>query len=1016
MLPQNFLEDPSQLAAHRLPGRAALIPAQKKGVYYENKFESDFLQDLNGEYRFYYSPRNDFEDFYAEDMDDSAWARQTVPSMWEFDGYGKPCYPNTEYPFPFDPPYVDCDNPIGCYRRHFHLAHRAARSVLHFDGVDNCFEVYVNGQFAGCAKNARISCEFDVTSLLREGDNLLAVKVYKYSDASYLENQDMLLTSGLFRDVYLIHTPAETLWDATLQTDMHQLDCRLSFAAEGCYAGYTVEAELDGETQQSAIQNNQAHFTFTPKQVRLWNAETPELYDLTITLKKNGQPKEIHSKRVGFRTVRYENGLLLVNETPITLKGVNRHEYNCKTGRTIQTQQIRAELEELKRCHVNAIRCSHYPNHPAFYEIASELGLYVADEADLESHGCGVTGDQGFLSKSPHWFNAYFDRVGRMVARDKNEACIIIWSVGNECGSGENLDRCCAWLHQLPDVKPVLQAQDGQAHICDFRQAGYCKIQVLKDFTADDPHPAVMTEYAHAMGNSPGALYDYWNEIYHTPYIAGGFVWEFKNHGFYRRNPNGSEDYLYGGDFGDINHFSNFTLDGYHFSDGTPKPAAEELREALAPAWAELRDGDVYIMNTNDFRNLDEWTLEWRVLEDMTLIRHGERPMDHVPPHEWICFRDYLPVNAQTPGAEYRLEILLKKDGRVDAAKQLRLPVRVQPQAFVPQPFTYRVTQKGDCVRVTGNDFALHIENGMIARYEKNGDIRIDRPMQVQLFRAPTDNDGIVGRYPRRITDWNGALLDQMRYHCETTRVEQLADRVRVSTSGKVLPLAKFVGFISEIDYEIYSGGKVLVRWHGVPYGKMPECLPRIGMMFTLRKSYQSAVWYGRGVAESYIDRCLSTPMGRYACSIEKMNTLYEVPQETGNHYETRFVCVQEQNGPGFSVVGCPNFEFSFHPFDLQTLTRARHRSELTESNVNYLYIDYKMRGLGSYSCGPEPEEPYELHPHEFNFAFLLLPESSETEALAYARKAYDTQTAALSGTYTPQEQKKIRQLFDCAE
>ena len=473
----NNIENPKLLNINRLPARSTVC-AEGRTI------------SLDGEYDFKF--------------DGGAWGKIQVPSMWQFKGYGIPRYTNTVYPFPFNPPYVGNYNPVGEYKRIFVMDTVTAKTILHFDGVDNAFYVYVNGEMAGFSKGSRLACEFDISSLVKQGENELYIKVYTYSDASYLEAQDMVLASGIFRSVYLIQTDEVSVWDYTIKTTMEQIEVSVDAALQ---TDWRVEITADNNTVIGT------KHTFKIKEPKLWNAEEPNLYKVEIRLYYKDEIRETHTKNVGLREVDIIDGVLCVNKAPIKLKGVNRHEYVPDNGRAIDYRTTKKELMLLKRNNVNAIRCSHYPNNPFFYELCNELGFYVMDEADLETHGCGVTGDQGFLSKSPAWQSAYLDRVKRMYERDKNETCIIIWSVGNECGNGENLVKCAEYLKAAYINKPVLYPQD-DGHIpafTDFRQCGYCPIWALSqmEYETDklSSKPVVMTEYAHAMGNGPGALY-----------------------------------------------------------------------------------------------------------------------------------------------------------------------------------------------------------------------------------------------------------------------------------------------------------------------------------------------------------------------------------------------------------------------------------------------------------------------------------------------------------------------------
>lgn len=618
-MPCQVIENPKLLQKNYLPPRSCVIPAQKENVYYCNKEESDRIQLLSGSWRFLYAEQEGFipPDFYTENADASTWDILKVPSMWQFHGYGIPRYTNTEYPFPFNPPYVGNYNPVGIYRRSFHVSKQYTKTILHFDGVDNAFFVYVNGREIGFAKGSRNAHEFDLSQDIHTGENTIAVKVYTYSDASYLEAQDMILASGIFRDVYLIYANEVSVWDYTIKTAMDKIE---------------VSIELDGAlaedmellvTAGSQIARNVLQHTFKIDSPRLWNAEEPYLYPVTIQLFKNNIIFEEHSKMVGLREIEIIDGVLCLNKAPIKIKGINRHEYVPDNGCTVDYETTKKELKLIKKFNLNAIRCSHYPTIPYFYELCSELGIYVLDEADLETHGCGVTGDQGFLSKDVEWLDAYLDRERRMVARDKNETCIIIWSVGNECENGTNLVKCGEFLKNAVVSKPVLYPQD-DAHVptfTDFRQCGYSPLWTMDQFEYETDKlcnkPVLKTEYGHSMGDGPGSLYDNWEKIYGSKTFAGGFVWEFKNQGILK---NGK--LLYGGDFGEKNHAYNFNLDGLLFSDETPKPAMYELGEVVAPVLVTYENG-IKITNAYDFRNLNTLTSKWELMENFSVICSG---------------------------------------------------------------------------------------------------------------------------------------------------------------------------------------------------------------------------------------------------------------------------------------------------------------------------------------------------------------------------------------------------------
>lgn len=1005
------LHDPTILQIGTLPPRSTVVPALHKDVFFQNKEVSEFLFSLNGEYRFCWQTEDCIPEFYQPGFDDTGWDLLPVPSMWQYHGYGKPTYPNVEYPIPFNPPYVSCENPVGYYRKKF-TASKAARTVLYFGGVDNAYFVWLNGEFVGFSKGSRLPAEYDVTSFLREGENLLCVKVFTYSDATYLENQDMLLASGIFRDVMLVQLPEVSVWDYHIRTEE---DCIITDVSlwEGQYAGYTVSVEAAGQ-KQSCEAMGQMQFVFTVPDARLWNAETPNLYPVYITIERDGEMVEIHSKKIGFVHTEIQGNRLLVNGSPITLKGICRHEHDPANGRAITVERIRRELQLIKDHNLNAIRCAHYPNHPAFYEIASELGIYVMDEGDLETHGCEVTGDQGFLSKQKLWLDAYMNRTQRMVERDKNETCIIIWSAGNEHGCGENVNICLDYVKKRLGNVPVYHTMDDPKNpkVCDFRADGYFPMASIMSYPPEGK-PVVLTEYGHAMGNSPGLMEDAWDYIYCNRHIIGGYLWEFKNHGFLQTDEIGRSFYQYGGDFDDINHWSNFSMDGYCLSDGTPKPSLRDCKNVLSPCYTKLRDGAIWVMNTNDFRSLDYIHMRWELCEDFNVLRSGDLQLPPVQPYAWAELPLNLEITNPVPGARYSVRMRFADEtGREVGDKQVVI-AECAKLPYCPKPISPLVTEEGASVWIREESFLVHIQDGLLCYYEKDGKVLLDAPMELNFYRAPIDNDGIEGFSRRWIEKWDSVFLPHFGFFMESQEVAAETDCIKISVQGKALPTARYAGFYVRLIYRIYGDGLVLVEYAGEPYGVLPETLPRIGVKFPLAECYESVRWYGRGEDENYCDRKAHCNVGLYQLPIRDMNFQYDIPQECGTRIDTSFASVLGSD-EAFTVIGADNFAFSCHDFALEDLIRARHRNELKKSKEKYLYIDYKMRGLGSHSCGPNPEECYELRPHSFRFVFGICAETSAERALELSRSEFCVRTEQLSESHFFAVERQAAGIIEC--
>ena len=1006
------LFNPEMVHENRLPARATVIPAHHSKVYYKNKDESELILNLNGDYKFNYSESDTIPSFYEKDFDDTSWDTLQVPSMWQYHGYSAPLYPNVEYPIPFIPPYVGNKNPVGYYRKRFN-ATTSGKKILYFGGVDSAFFVYLNGEYVGFSKGSRMPAEFDVTPFLVDGENILAVKVFTYCDGTYLENQDMLLASGIFRDVFLYNLDHIYVWDYCIRTERNKVFADITVFGDDL-SNIQLKVSLDGQLQTIDASNNNS-FVFELDNPTLWNAENPFTYEITIELLRNNTLLEMHTKKFGFAEYIVEGNKLMLNSRQITIKGINRHEHDPKNGRAITVDLIEKELKIIKQHNMNAIRCAHYPNNPAFYEIATELGLYVMNEADIESHGSYVCGDMGYFAKQPNWYGAFHDRVERMYERDKNETCIAIWTIGNENGEGENIDKCVNYLRTRSVKKPIMHTgEDYQNPVMgDFRSEGYFDMEALESHP-EEGKPVMLLEYGHAMGNSPGLMEDTWDYVYKNRQICGGFVWEFKNHGFYCEDENGTPFYKYGGDFGDINHWSNFSLDGYCLSDGTIKPSLRDCKNVLAPTYITYDGEKITLMNTNDFKALDYITLKWELSEDYHVLKTGEFTLPSVKPYESTVLDITAEPDKLVAGAKYFINMRFYNEENEEIAfKQVLLSSSKAKEPFEKKVFDATVAEKNQEIWITFNGKKIGFKNGLLFHYEKDDKILLDKPMNFTIYRAPIDNDGVVGWNERWITKWHHSFLRYFEFITLKTQAEKQKDCVIVKTFGKWTPISKFTGFDIELTYTVTMDGSIITDIHAVPYGGFYDALPRIGVFFTMSKEFDDVMWYGRGEEENYSDRKAHCNFGLYQKNIGNMNFIYDVPQECGTRIDNSFVSVKNATG-SFSVIGSDSFTFSYHDFSLEDLIRARHRNELIKSKENYLYIDYVMRGLGSHSCGPNPEDCYELHPHEFQFAFVISSETKEEKLLELSRKNFGVKTKKLSSTYVYEEKEQRKNRIEC--
>ena len=691
----------------------------------------------------------------------------------------------------------------------------------------------------------------------------------------------------------------------------------------------------------------------------------------------------------------------------------NRHENDPWNGQYLTVEQIRADLEMIKANNLNAIRMSHYPNNPATYEIAAELGLYLMDEADLETHGVhAFNGDQGFLSKQPDWYPAYEDRIIRMLERDKNEVAVFLWSTGNEAGFGENIEKCIELIRRFDPTKECACAQDPGGKT-NFTNIGYYPLSAVME-KSEEGTPVLGIEYAHAMGNSPGTLEDYWDFNYTHERMCGGFVWEFRSHGFGARDEKGNYFVKYGGDFNDIYHWTNFSIDGYCLSDGTPKPTWFELGQVSFAAYTTYSDGEIRVKNTNDFLPLSYLTAGYEIECDGEIVKKGELALPEILPHETAMLTPDLAVESPVNGARYYLNVLYFKDGERVHKKQFALGVLNAAKPYQPEKKKAKITADNYVLSVEYGDFECRFDKGMIAYVKKGDRVLLDAPMKMNFHRAYIDNDGIPALFPRRTGEWKYFMLEHFYFNLYDMEVEEKEDRVIVHVSGLEAVHSHYLGFFVKIDYEIFADGTVLVNIKGEPYGMVPGVIPRIGVTFEMSEKLERAKWLGRGPLQNYPDAKANAPISIYEGAVGELNFEYDMPQDTGNHEDTYALTLKTEDGKsGISIIGSDTFAFSYHDFTLENLSAARHRNELLKSEKRYLYVDYKVRGLGSNSCGPEPEPKYELHPHKFSFTFAIGANGFE-DAVEKSRFDFGKKTEALSGAYTYTPPQKISYVADC--
>ncbi|MFD7426099.1 glycoside hydrolase family 2 TIM barrel-domain containing protein [Streptomyces sp. NPDC059818] len=902
--------------------------------------------------------------------DVTGWETVSVPSCWQLDGIpdaphrGSPAYTNQIYPFPVDPPRVPDANPTAEYRREFTLPEAwpadGGRSVLRFEGVDSCFAVWLNGSRLGDGKGSRLPTEFDATAALRPGRNVLAVRVHQWSAGSYLEDQDMWWVSGIFRSVRLLHRPADGVRDLFVHADYDHLTgegiLRVDAdpAAAGTEARVTVpELGLDlraGETVRVAVEP--------------WTAETPRLYDATLTAGAERVPL-----RIGFRRVRVEDGLLKVNGRRILLRGVNRHEWHPETGRTLDRSTMLRDIELMKRHNINAVRTSHYPPDQEFLSLCDELGLWVIDECDLETHGFELVGWRDNPSADPRWRDAYLDRMSRMVERDKNHPAVIMWSLGNEAGTGDNLRAMAEWTHERDPGRPVHYEGDRDSGYVDVYsrmyadhdetdRIGRCVEEPTKD-PALDAHrralPFILCEYAHAMGNGPGGLVEYQRLFEQHPRCQGGFVWEWIDHGIARRTEEGRAFFAYGGDFGEVVHDGNFVADGLVLPDRTPSPGLVEYKKVVEPVTVSVDRAacTVGVRNGQDFADTGHLRWLWLVEDAGELVAEGELAVPPVPAGESV-FAPWPPelrTAARSAGTGERwltVRAVLGKDlpwapaGHEVAWCQERMPASGAGSAHRPTGFAPASAGGGS---ITLGPGTFDPDTGRLVRL---GAHDMTGP-RLDLWRAPTDNDlrGWGGSVAER---WRAAGLDRLEHKVLGVAPGDggLTVRTRVSAAGTDAAM--------EADYHYRvpadAPGRLWLTLEVRPVADWPFPLPRLGVRAALPAAFDTVTWFGAGPGEAYPDTRAAARVGRFASTVAAWQTPYLFPQENGHRADVRWAELTGAGG-GLRLLGAPHFGLTARPWTSEDLDAARHPTDLAPRGALYVNADLAQHGVGSASCGP---------------------------------------------------------------
>ena len=976
-----------------------------------------YYQSLDGEWKFHFSknPAQRPKDFYRPDYNVKNWADIKVPGNWQLEGYGKPIYLNNRYPFhpdyPAHPPLVDAsNNPVGSYRRTFTVAPNwNAREVyIHFAGVKSAFYIWVNGKKVGYSQGSMTPAEFNLTPFLKKGKNSLAVEVYRWSDGSYLEDQDMWRFSGIFRNVYLYSTPKEHLEDFFVRSPLDDryedgllhITAKVRNSSGENLKPATVAAYLyDGNgrlvgngpvataktiTDIPAGTDGIAELSARISRPKHWTAETPNLYTVVLELKDaDGKVLEAARSTTGFRTVEIKDGALLVNGVAVKLKGVNIHEHDPFHGRAMDYKWIEKDLKLLKQGNVNTVRMSHYPHDPRYYYLFDKYGMYVLDETNLEAHG--MLERELLPGSDPRWTNACVNRIARMIARDKNHPSVIIWSLGNEAGYGENFALMASYARTVDPSRPIHYEQMNS--VADMISHMYPTPQWLQQL-ASDPNihkPIFMCEYDHSMGNSTGGLTAYWDLIDHYKNLIGGCIWDWVDQGLYKKDANGKMFWAYGGDYGDDPNDANFNINGFVSPDRKPHPAYYEVKHVYQYATfkaVDLLHGRIMLHNGYYFKSLNDFDVQWTLTENGKKIQSGVIDNLTTPAGRWAQLQLPIKQPQLVAGGEYwlNMKLVLKNPafwatkGYTMAWDQFKVPWAVQP-ALCPGKAIgapVDVTESGDILTLKGASFGLTIskKNGSLETYTWKGKPLIDGPLQPNFWRAKTDND--KAGWGGSLDAWKNAAAH--RQVTSVTATKNGKSTIVINVAG-TLPVGQSTW---KVIYTVYENGVIRVEQTLTPSGDVPGYLPKVGMSLRLPREYSKMTWYGRGPWENYSDRQTGADVGIYSGQVDSLWTNYIRPQANGNREGVRWVRFTNLNDQGLQVVGQSPLGVSAWPYSLEDLEQARHIDDLPQRDFITVNLDETQMGLGginSWNRDARALPPYRLSSDkQYRYQYYLCP------------------------------------------
>ena len=1008
MIVPRYYENLNVLHENTMPARAYYIPASKRmDNLVEHREESDRMQLLNGTWKFQYftSIYNIKDSFFEKNYDTENFDEIQVPSVWQMAGYDTHQYTNIRYPFPFDPPYVPQDIPCGAYVHTFEYSRdeKAPKSFLNFEGVDSCFYVWINGSYIGYSQVSHMTSEFDVTDVLQDGTNTVAVLVMKWCDGSYLEDQDKFRMSGIFRDVYILKRPKQAISDYHIKTRIEDMLAKVEIEMK-FYSPLNVKISIEDRNGAVVALGSIAEEGTAVLEIaspELWNTENPYLYKLILETEN-----EVIVDHIALRKIEIKDQVIYLNGQKIKFRGVNRHDSDPVTGFTISLEQITTDLTLMKQHNFNAIRSSHYPNAPFFYEMCDKYGFMVIDEADIEAHGPFMiyrkedTDYNRFkrwnekIADDPVWEEAIVDRVKLMVERDKNRFCIVMWSMGNESAYGCNFEKALEWTKNY-DPDRITQYESARYRNydetydysnLDVYSRMYPALSEIQEYLdKDGSKPFLLVEYCHSMGNGPGDFEDYFQMIQDNDKMCGGFVWEWCDHAIaHGTAENGKTIYAYGGDHGEEIHDGNFCMDGLVYPDRTVHTGLLEYKNVYRPVRVVSYDkesGELVLHNYMDFDDLKDYVkISYELTQDGLVISKGILPEFSVAPHGEG--KTNLKINVPENGKCYlKLIYHLKKElplldedhilgfDEIEVSKEdtkCKLAEKWIPKTVVDSEL--QVNENDTQIHIKGREFAYTIDKrtALFTEMKFAGREYLNHPMELNIWRAPTDNDMYIK------SEWKKAHYDKAYTRAYTTEVVQGKHGVKITSHASVV--AETVQKILDvtITWKIDASGKIDADIEATKDGEFPD-LPRFGVRMFLDKKLSDARYFGMGPQESYRDKHQAASHGLYRANVGDLHEDYIRPQENGSHYDCEYV---ELNNSRYGIVASAEKAFSFNAsyYTQEELEKKTHNYELIESDSVVFCVDYALNGIGSNSCGPVVLEQYRFDDVLFRFQFTLIP------------------------------------------